>query len=136
MFSPFQILFLLRGYVLYMTEDFHSCLTLSLSYIYIHSSLISPIRSTRRIQKAPYKVLDAPCLQDDFYLHLLDWSSSNIVAVGLGNSVFLWNACTSSVSKLTSMKDVHISSVSWNPDGNRIAVGSARGRVCFSSLLC
>nr|GEV68724.1 protein fizzy-related 2 [Tanacetum cinerariifolium] len=33
------------------------------------------------------KVLDAPALQDDFYLNLVDWSSNNVLAVGLGNCV-------------------------------------------------
>jgi cell division cycle 20-like protein 1 (cofactor of APC complex) len=45
-------------------------------------------------------VLDAPALQDDFYLNLVDWSSHNILAVGLGNCVYLWNACSSKVSQL------------------------------------
>jgi cell division cycle 20-like protein 1 (cofactor of APC complex) len=39
--------------------------------------------STRKISKIPFKVLDAPSLQDDFYLNLIDWSSSNILAVAL-----------------------------------------------------
>ncbi|KAH8057192.1 hypothetical protein JL722_6835 [Aureococcus anophagefferens] len=38
----------------------------------------------RRIQGAPFKVLDAPGLSDDFYLDLVHWSSSNVLAVGLG----------------------------------------------------
>lgn len=33
------------------------------------------ITKPRRINKMPYKVLDAPQLQDDFYLNLVDWSS-------------------------------------------------------------
>ena len=37
----------------------------------------------RKIQKIPFKVLDAPNLQDDFYLNLLEWSSSNILSVAL-----------------------------------------------------
>jgi WD40 repeat protein len=37
-------------------------------------------------------------LQDDFYLNLVDWSSHNVLAVGLGNCVYLWNACSSKVS--------------------------------------
>lgn len=41
-------------------------------------------RTPRKIPTAPYKVLDAPALQDDFYLNLVDWSSSNLLAVGLG----------------------------------------------------
>ena len=30
-----------------------------------------------------YQVLDAPALQDDFYLNLVDWSLNNTLAVGL-----------------------------------------------------
>jgi hypothetical protein len=30
----------------------------------------SPRRVKRRISKVPFKVLDAPALQDDFYLHV------------------------------------------------------------------
>ena len=37
-------------------------------------------------------------MQDDFYLNLVDWSSHNVLAVGLGNCVYLWNACSSKVS--------------------------------------
>ncbi len=29
-------------------------------------------------------MLDAPALQDDFYLNLVDWSAQNVLAVGLG----------------------------------------------------
>lgn len=42
-------------------------------------------------------MLDAPALQDDFYLNLVDWSSQNVLSVGLGNCVYLWNACSSKV---------------------------------------
>jgi cell division cycle 20-like protein 1, cofactor of APC complex len=50
--------------------------------------------------KVPYKILDAPSLQNDYYyINLVDWSSNNILAVGLSNSVYVWKACTSKVSK-------------------------------------
>lgn len=51
----------------------------------------------RKISKIPFKVLDAPELQDDFYLNLVDWSSQNVLSVGLGTSVYLWSACNSQV---------------------------------------
>ena len=51
-------------------------------------------RSHRKIARSPFKVLDAPALQDDFYLNLVDWSSHNVLAVGLGTCVYLWSACT------------------------------------------
>ena len=59
--------------------------------------LLSPRRVTRKIPKTPFKVLDAPDLQDDYYLNLLDWSSQNVLAVGLGTAVYLWNASTCQV---------------------------------------
>jgi len=61
--------------------------------------LLSPRRPSRKISATPFKVLDAPDLQDDFYLNLLDWSSQNMLSVGLGAAVYLWSACTSQVSR-------------------------------------
>ena len=63
--------------------------------------LASPRKAKRKIPKVPFKVLDAPALQDDFYLNLVDWSSQNILAVGLGSCVYLWSACTSKVTKVS-----------------------------------
>ena len=60
--------------------------------------LRSPRKPTRKISKIPFKVLDAPELQDDFYLNLVDWSSLNVLSVGLGTCVYLWSACTSQVA--------------------------------------
>lgn len=68
-----------------------------------HSSqrlLRSPHKATRKISRIPFKVLDAPELQDDFYLNLVDWSAQNVLSVGLGNCVYLWSACTSQVTRL------------------------------------
>eukprot|EP00961_Rhodomonas_salina_P222304 3006407-Rhodomonas_salina.1 len=38
-------------------------------------------RAARLIPKSPDKILDAPDIVDDYYLNLLDWSPSNILAV-------------------------------------------------------
>ena len=48
-------------------------------------------------------MLDAPQLQDDFYLNLLDWSKSNALAVALGKSVYIWNATTADVKELVGL---------------------------------
>lgn len=50
------------------------------------------LKPTRKVSKLPFKVLDAPQLQDDFYLNLVDWSSQNVLAVGLGTEVYIWSA--------------------------------------------
>ena len=71
---------------------------------------------TRKIPRIPYRILDAPDLQDDFYLNLLDWSSQNILAVGLGSTVYLWNAGSGQVTKLCdfSNQGAVVTSVAWS----------------------
>jgi cell division cycle 20-like protein 1 (cofactor of APC complex) len=69
----------------------------------------------RKVSKVPYKVLDAPQLQDDFYLNLVDWSSTNVLAVGLMGAVYIWSATNSQVKKLCEVDDDDaITSVSWS----------------------
>lgn len=69
----------------------------------------------RKIAKTPFKILDAPALQDDFYLNLVDWSSANVLAVGLGSCVYLWSACTSKVTKLCDLGTSDcVTSVAWS----------------------
>ena len=79
----------------------------------------------QRIARTPFKVLDAPSLQDDFYLNLVDWSSTNIVAIGLSSCVYLWNASTRKVTMLCNLgPNDSVTSVSWSQ------------RVCLLFLLC
>ena len=40
--------------------------------------------------QAPERILDAPELLDDYYLNLLDWGKNNVLAVALGDSIYLW----------------------------------------------
>ena len=83
----------------------------------------------RKVPKLPYKVLDAPQLADDFFLSLLDWSSRDVLAVGLGSSVYLWYAPTAAVSQLTDLHHRQVTSVAWSPDGSKVAVGTNHGKV-------
>ncbi|KAK1165114.1 hypothetical protein AOXY_G13563 [Acipenser oxyrinchus oxyrinchus] len=96
-----------------------------------HKLLRSPRKPTRKISKIPFKVLDAPELQDDFYLNLVDWSASNVLSVGLGACVYLWSACTSQVTRLCdlSVDGDSVTSVCWNERGNLVAVGTHKGYV-------
>ena len=87
-------------------------------------------RLPRRINKTPFKVLDAPQLADDFYLNLVDWSSTNTLAVGLGSCVYLWSACTSKVTRLIDLgEDMAVCSVSWSQRGHYLSVGVDNGDV-------
>jgi cell division cycle 20, cofactor of APC complex len=82
----------------------------------------------RRIALAPEKILDAPGIADDFYLNLMDWSSRNILAVGLENTVYIWNGDTGQVHEFCKTKDDDtISSLKWASDGSFLAVGTGTG---------
>lgn len=93
--------------------------------------LQSPRKTYRSVSKVPYKVLDAPDLADDFYLNLVDWSSKNVLGVGLSNCVYLWSAKTSNVTKLCEVdrERDRITSVNWSGRGDYLAVGLNSGSV-------
>lgn len=91
--------------------------------------LLTPKKQPRHIQKAPFKVLDAPDLADDFYLNLVDWGSSDILGVGLGSCVYMWNSETQRVNKLCELDNDTVTSVSWIQRGSHIAIGTQKGHV-------
>lgn len=93
--------------------------------------LESPRRQLRSVCKTPYRVLDAPDLADDFYLNLVDWSSTNVLGVGLASCVYLWTAHNASVNKLCDLgaPQDQVSSVSWVQKGTTLAVGTTTGRL-------
>jgi len=99
---------------------------------------LSPKKPSRKISKTPFKVLDAPALQDDYYLNLVDWSHSNVISVALGSSVYLWSACTSKVTRLCDLgPDDSVTSIAWATSGNHISVGSNSGRISiWDSTTC
>ncbi|GAB2299797.1 Protein FIZZY-RELATED 3 [Dionaea muscipula] len=89
-----------------------------------------PAKPPRKVPKTPHKVLDAPQLQDDFYLNLVDWSSQNILAVGLGTCVYLWNASNSKVTKLCDLgPNDSVCSVQWTREGSYVSIGTNLGLV-------
>lgn len=71
------------------------------------------------------RILDAPELLDNYYTNLLDWSDRNVVAIGLGNTAYLWNASTFAISQLVSAddEDGHITSLSWASNACHLTVG-------------
>ena len=94
------------------------------------SILQTPRKQPRPIAKVPYKVLDAPELADDFYLNLVDWGSANILGVGLGSCVYMWNSASGKVTQLCKLPDNDlVTSVAWIQRGSHIAVGTHKGFV-------
>jgi cell division cycle 20-like protein 1 (cofactor of APC complex) len=85
-------------------------------------------KKKRIVNKVPLKVLDAPSLQNDYYLNVIDWSPDNIISVGLGANVYLWNGTNCRVTKLCDVGIVDtVCSVSWSLKDPILAVGSSNG---------
>ncbi|QIW97616.1 hypothetical protein AMS68_003134 [Peltaster fructicola] len=99
------------------------------------SALLSPRKTPRQVSKVPYKVLDAPDLADDFYLNLVDWGSSDVLAVGLGSSVYLWSRETGKVTPLCQLEGDLVTSVSWIQRGTHLAIGTNKGLLMIYDTL-
>ena len=97
---------------------------------------VTPVKTPRRTRiekrdrpRDPHRILDAPGLIDDFYLNLLAWSSDNIVAVALENSVYLGNMSTDVVACLCKIQENHyVSSLEWI-GSQFLAVGVSYGKI-------
>ena len=84
----------------------------------------------KKIPKTSYKVLDSPNLKDDFYLHLLDWSKKDDVAVGLDKQLYVWEGKTSRVRLIHTLIDSdYLTAVKWTNDGEKVIVGTNYGMI-------
>lgn len=83
------------------------------------------------LPKKPFKVLDAPEMEDDFYKRLMHWNSKrNRIAIGLSNMVFLWDAETKQASQLCEFSEYEeLCSLNWSPCGKRLAFGMESGDI-------
>ena len=59
-------------------------------------SKIKPKVDTIKLER----ILDAPNIVDDYYTELVAWNHDNIVAIGLQNSVYLWDGHNGGVQSL------------------------------------
>lgn len=86
---------------------------------------------SRQVPKTPFKILDAPNLQDDYYVNIIDWGQSNTIAVGLANSCYLWNFSNNQVEKVSEFEESNLlTSLAWNMRAdNSLAIGAMDGKV-------
>nr|XP_043619845.1 cell division cycle 20.1, cofactor of APC complex-like [Erigeron canadensis] len=87
---------------------------------------LEPYVKPRRYISKSDRTLDTPDLVDDYYLKLVDWGSSNSIAIGLGNSIYLLDASDKSTPYEIQLADENsgpVTSVKWAPNGIHVAVG-------------
>ncbi|KAK7205104.1 WD40-repeat-containing domain protein [Myxozyma melibiosi] len=81
----------------------------------------------RVLSYAPFRVLDAPGLRDDFYTNLLSWSSTtDDLVVGLNHEVYIWTEASGAVL-LPEWGTSPVACVSFAPDGTTLAIGRMDG---------
>jgi len=91
-----------------------------------------PGRQLRKISKEPYKVLDAPGLEDDFYRSCLDNSSDDVLAVARGEVVDTLSLRTKRCERLCTLRNHTCTSLSWSNTSHHphvLAVGRHNGEV-------
>lgn len=87
-------------------------------------------RAGRAVPQSALKVLDAPGLIDDFYGHPIDWSSRNIVAVALSETVYLFDAGSGRIERLLGLPGgAAVTSLRWTGEGLHLGVGTSHGEV-------
>lgn len=90
----------------------------------------SALSVMRKIRDTPYKILDAPSLQDDFYFDIVNWSAQNYITIGLINHVYSLNASTGKSFKLSSYYgDNIVSAIKSNDSGSLMAVATTTGKL-------
>lgn len=86
-------------------------------------------KTKRRVPRKAERILDAPELLDDYYLNLIDWGTSDKVAVCLGHSLYLWDAHTGETDQLLTHDSENawnvLTAVAWSPLGKDVAIGCA-----------
>lgn len=102
-----------------------------------------------KIERNPVKVLEAPSLLDDYYLSLVTWSKNNVIAVGLEDTVYLFNFLSNNVKKhfsiprsisssgmFNSDNDIssYICSLTFEDNGNTLAVGDSLGQIHITDV--
>ncbi|KAL6980950.1 hypothetical protein U1Q18_022586 [Sarracenia purpurea var. burkii] len=85
----------------------------------------------RCFPKSEARILDAPNLKDDYYLSVMDWGKTNLLAVALGPELYLWNAQTHNIQKLSQVDrgNDYPSSVAWSDDAKSLAVGHVHSEI-------
>lgn len=98
--------------------------------------LTTPIKQERKITKFLHYCVATKDLDDNFYTQLVDWSSKNIIGVGLGSKAYRWNVKTKDVTPvydLTVYGD-KVTSVAWSKQGNMFSIGTDRGEMWVNDI--
>lgn len=91
----------------------------------------------------PFKILDIPGVEDDYYTNLLSWSYQDFIGICLDNTVYLFDYRTNDITTFYEAYKVEkVTSLTFDPYGERLAMGNILGQVSIwdverkKELLC
>lgn len=101
-----------------------------------------------KIERQPVKVLEAPSLLDDYYLNLVAWSKTNLIAVGLEDTVYMFNFLSNTVKKHFSVPNGsstsmfsrssdtsnYVCSLTYDDSGLNAAIGDSSGQIHITDV--
>jgi cell division cycle 20-like protein 1 (cofactor of APC complex) len=101
-----------------------------------------------KVKQKPIKILEAPGLLDDYYLNLVVWGNSNIIGVGLEDSVYFYVFNKNKIIKhfdcseydfsnqrgYSSESWPYVCSMSFNSSGDSLAVADSTGKLSLTDV--
>ena len=86
-------------------------------------------RNSINIPKFPYKILEAPGFEDNYYHSLISLKNNNL-AIVLNNTIYILNTKKEKITKLYEAYECEeITSLSFNNDGTKLSVGNILGQI-------
>ncbi|XP_047943697.1 cell division cycle 20.2, cofactor of APC complex-like [Salvia hispanica] len=87
-------------------------------------------RPLRRFPKGEARILDAPRISHDYYLNVIDWGKTNLLAAALDRKLYLWNANTCKVELVSEASEGdYLASVNWSENGEVVAAGYSCSKI-------
>lgn len=101
-------------------------------FIEFFSPKNDPNPKIRKIECSPYKVLDAPGMEDDFYSQPLEWTKGDKIVISLNKCVFRW--CPKTQKNGLVFKAKHkVTAISSNFD-SMMAIGTETGGISLTKV--
>ena len=98
------------------------------------SSLFSLAATSKKnivaLPSDPFKILDIPGVEDDYYTNLLSWSYQDHISLCLDNTVYLFDYRTNNITTFyEAFKVEKVTSLTFDTYGERLAMGNILGQI-------
>ena len=91
---------------------------------------------SKKLPEKPYKVLDAPGLENDFYLNQLDVAKNDLLSAALGGKVYILNLTNDTKPICLNYKfESKVTSLSFSNCCSFLSIGTDKGRVSIWDTL-